>query len=208
MADMFNHGTQNEAVIHYDDEGSCCVYTTMDVPAGSPIRVSYTNGDNTNPSFLFARYGFLDQETTATFCKIMIDKPSQKVIAMGYHPSKMLFYKDTGEVSSTVWDVLLYQILGELNPDHQQAFYEAHKQRDTETKQAMHQYYFPETAAALIDHVDTFLQQLEEVSSKTVGQDIQQHPRIPLILEHNHFVRNIFLTVRNNVMSQLEQLSY
>jgi len=123
----------------------------------------------------------------------------------------MLFYKDTGDVSPAVWDVLLYQILGELtHPDHQQALYVAHKQGDTDTKQTMHQHYFPQTAAALIDHIDTFLQQLEEVSSKatTVGQDIQQqHPRIPLILEHNHFVRNSFLAVRNNVMNQLELLS-
>jgi len=91
MADMFNHGTtQNEAVIHYDEDGNCCVCTTMDVPAGSALRISYTNGDNTNPSFLFARYGFIDQETPATFCKIMIDKPSQEIFAMGYHPSNAL----------------------------------------------------------------------------------------------------------------------
>lgn len=122
MADMFNHGTDTEVQISYDDHGNCRVYTNYDIPAGSPLRISY--GDPTNPSNLFAKYGFLDESCPATFCKIMITRPTRELVNMGYDHSKMLFYKETGDVSQEVWDVLLYQIL-ESDPATQQQLYNA-----------------------------------------------------------------------------------
>merc|ERR1712232_1091290 len=104
---MFNHGSDGptEVQVGYDENENCYVYATRDVPAGSPLRLLY--GDPTNPSHLLARYGFLDQSSSATFCKIMISRPSQQMKDMGYDHSRMLFYKDTGGVSQEVWDVLL-----------------------------------------------------------------------------------------------------
>ena len=69
MGDYFNHGTENEIWSTYDEAGNCYVQATKDVPANSPLRMSY--GDATNPSFLLARYGFLDETSPATFCKIL-----------------------------------------------------------------------------------------------------------------------------------------
>jgi hypothetical protein len=83
MADMFNHhGIEPEVELSFDEEGNCYAYTTRDVPAGSPLRISY--GDSTNPSFLFARYGFLDESSPGTFCKIMINRPSDEVSAIAF----------------------------------------------------------------------------------------------------------------------------
>jgi len=157
------------------------------------LRLSY--GDPTNPSHLFARYGFLDETSPATFCKIMITNPTQQLLDMGYDHSRMLFYKDTGGVSQEVWDVLLYQIL-ESNRDDQQAFYEAHMNGDYDTKQFFHEQYYSETSAALQNHVDTFLNRLEGLSKNAVGRDLNVHPRLPLILRHNDFVKDTFLAVR------------
>lgn len=197
MADMFNHGTPAEVEISYDDEGNCYAYSTYDVPAGSPLSMSY--GDPTNPSHLFARYGFLDESSPATFCKIMISKPSQEFINMGYDHSKMLFYKDTGEVSQEVWDVLLYQMLGKSNPSDQQALYKAHMSGDLGSKQSLHNKYYLQTSAALLNHVDNFLKQLDKISEKTNGRDLNVHPRLPMIRKHNEFVRRTFLKVRENL---------
>ena len=44
MADYFNHATKTNAIIKYDDEGSCYTYTTADVPAGSLLTISYQWG--------------------------------------------------------------------------------------------------------------------------------------------------------------------
>jgi len=196
MADMFNHGTETEVQTFYDEEGNLSVYTTCDVPAGSPLRLSY--GDPTNPSFLFARYGFLDESSPATFCKIMIPRPEQKVVDMGYSHSKMLFFKDTGEITEEVWDVLLYQILVG-DPTAQQAFYEAHMNGDYNTKQAMHQQYFQRTSVALNNHVNTFLKDLENLQRKGDGIDINEHPRFPIIMEHNEYVKKTFLKVQEQL---------
>ena len=108
----------------------------------------------------------------------------------------MLFYKDTGEVSQEVWDVLLYQFLSGSNIAKKRALYKAHMEEDYETKQLLHQQYYQETSGKLLDHIDSFIQKLDELSVKSVGIDINQHPRLPTILRHNEFVRDTFLAVR------------
>lgn len=199
MVDMLNHGTETEVDLSFDEEGNCYGISKYDIPAGYPLRMSY--GDHTNPSRLFARYGFLDKTSPATFCKIMIKRPTQDLIDMGYDHSRMLFYKDTGEVSEEVWDVLLYQILGANDPNQQQVFYNAHMNGDYATKQSLHSNYFPQTVAALRSHVDNFLFSLDNLTQQTLGSDVNEHPRLPLILEHNEFVRQTFLKVKTSLES-------
>lgn len=206
MADMFNHGSsETEIEIAYDDQGNCYAQTTKDVPAGSPLRISY--GDPTNPSYLLARYGFLDESSPATFCKIMIANMNDELLNMGYAHNRMLFYKDTGEVSNEVWDVSLYQILSSSSePDAAQRleeFYNAHMAQDYDTKQSFHQRYWPETSAKLLHHINTFLEELDELSTKVTigGIVLEEHPRLPLILKHNEFVKKTFLAVRERYFS-------
>jgi len=177
--------------------GNCNVYTTADVAPGSPLRMSY--GDPTNPSALFAQYGFLDESSPATFCKITNIQPTEELKNLGLDFSRMLFYKDNGAVSEEVWDVLLYSQVLKSNKQAQQAFYQAHMTGDVETKQSIHQHYFLETATALKKHIDTFLKQLDDLTKKGDGVDVNTHPRLPLILKHNEFVRQTFLTVKANI---------
>lgn len=201
VVDSFNHGARPEVVIGYDEEGNCYAQTTRDVPAGSPLRVSY--GDPTNPSFLFARYGFLDESSPATFCKFLVPKSEQtnQLKDMGYAHNRMLFYKDTGEVSPEVFDVITYRWLGSVDMPTRSAFYQAHMNGDYETKQAMLQEFWPQTSAILLEHIDGFLLQLQELTAKGIGMDLNEHPRLPLILEHNEFVRDTFLAVRQRYFS-------
>lgn len=197
LADYFNHhGAETEACISYDEEGNCYAYSTRDVPAGQPLRICYA--DPTNQSNLLARYGFLDESSPAIFCKILIPNPSPELVAMGYDHSNMLFYKDTGDVSQEVWDVLLYQELGR-DREQQQAFYDAHIAGDFATKQEYHQHYFSLTLKALQKHVDYFLIELEELSQNSWNKDVQRHPRLPLIMSHNEFVKNTFERVQQNL---------
>ena len=207
MADYLNHGTETEVWMTYDDSGNCYAQALMDIPANSPLQMSY--GDPTNPSLLLARYGFLDQSSPATFCKILPSHISQEMKNLGYAHDRMLFYKDTGEVSEEVWDILLYTALGETDPVIQQQFYQAHMNGDYATKQYIHEQYYPLSAAKLADHIDIFLDDLDglerkgEYGAKVAADD---HPRLPLLLRHNQFVRNTFLTVRTK--QGLDQFSY
>ena len=129
----------------------------------------------------------------------MIPNPSPELRAMGYDQSRMLFYKDSGEVSQEVWDVLLYQILESVNPDDQRALYEAHLRGDFDTKRAIHEQYSTETLKKLRNHVETFLTQLDTLSSIATSKDPSLHPRLPLILKHNEFVKQTFLNVKANL---------
>ena len=72
-------------------------------------------------------------------------------------------------------------------------------QGDAATKAAIHEQYSLETCTALKTHVDTFLKQLDELSAKSVGKDYNEHPRLPLILRHNEFVKETFLKVKANL---------
>jgi len=203
MADMFNHGTDTEVELTFDDEGNCLAYTTIDVQAGSPLRLSY--GDPANPSAFFAKYGFLDETSPATFCKIMNIQPTPDVIAMGYDFSRMVFYRDTGEISEEVWDVVLYAKVLANKPGPRKQFYNAHMSGDANTKAAIHHEYFLETTTEIKNHVDTFLFQLDELSRKAVGQNMGRHPRLPLILRHNDFIRHTFVRVKERLDPMVTQ---
>jgi len=197
VADMFNHGTETEVDLQFDGEGNCLAVTTQDVPAGSPLRVSY--GCPTNPSYFFARYGFLDESSPATFCKIMDISSTPELKDIGFDFSRMLFYKDSGAISEEVWDVVLYAKVLKNQPDVQRQFYDAHMSGNAEMKQAIHNQFSFDTITVLKTHVDTFLKSLDDLCAKTEGKDTDQHPRLPLILNHNQFVRNTFLTVKQQL---------
>lgn len=194
---MFNHGSEyTEIAPSYDEEGNYYAYTTYDVPAGSPLRMQYA--DPTNPSFLFARYGFMDHDAPATFCKLIPPHINKDMEDLGYSQSRMLFYKN-GEVSEEVWDILLYQHLSSTNIRDRRALMEAHQKGDYATKQMLHETYYSETSRLLLEHIDGFLEQLDKLSGKAEERqrDLDDHPRLPLILSHNSFVRETFMTVRN-----------
>ena len=197
LADMFNHGTEYEVDITYDDAGNLYAMTNQDVPAGAPLRMQYA--DPTNPSHLLARYGFLDKTSPATFCKIMINNPSPELINMGYDHSRMLFYHETGDVSEEVWDVLLFLYLQETDPTTMHNFYQAHINGDVETKQAMHNQYYGATLEKLNKHVDDFLLELDALQQKGEGKSVDEHPRLPLIQSHNEFVRETFWKVKEQL---------
>ena len=208
MGDMFNHGSaETEVDYAYDDYGNCYVQTTHDIPAGSPLRRCY--GDPTNPSFLFARYGFLDESAPATFCKLLptgttFRHVNNEMKQLGYAYNRMLFYKDTGDVSDEVWDILLYLVLGEEdknnNEQMQQQFFQAHMSGDYPTKQWFHEQWYPQTAEKLLNHIEEFLAELDSLEEKVAYGGkvaVGDHPRLPLILRHNAFVKNTFLTVKS-----------
>ena len=205
MADMFNHGTDTEVLLNFDDDGNCQASTTRDVPAGSPLRLSY--GCPTNPSYFFTRYGFLDQSSPGTFCKILDIQPTPELVDIGLDFSKMLFYKETGDISEQVWDVVLYAKVLTMKPDLKQRFYEAHMTGDIDSKRAIHGEYALETATELKNHVDMFLRTLDDLSAKAVGKDVQDHPRLPLIMNHNEFVKETFLAVKARLDPAVEQMA-
>jgi hypothetical protein len=196
VVDIFNHGggIGTEIGISFDKDGNCLAKTTSNVPAGTPLRIRYS--DPTNPSFLFARYGFVDEYSPATFCKLMYPHVNQQLKDIGYAFNRVLFYRDTGDVSHEVWDVLLYQLLGSANAARRREFYLAHMNGDDETKYMMHQQYYSETCQQLLHHIDMTVLELDELSARADGRDVREHPRLPLILRHNEFVRRTFLRVR------------
>lgn len=196
MGDMFNHGSDyTEIEPSYDEEGNYYAYTTYDVPAGSPLRIQYA--DPTNPSFLFARYGFLDENTPSTFCKLIPAHINKDMEELGYSQERMLFYKN-GEVSEEVWDILLYQHVSATRVGDKRALMEAHQRGDYETKQMLHEKYYADTSRLLLEHIEGFLEQLDKLSVKADERntDFSDHPRLPLIIRHNQFVRDTFMTVR------------
>lgn len=196
MADMFNHGSEAEVELRYDEQGNLYAQTTKNVPAGSALSMSYE--DATNPSYLFMRYGFVDESAPATFCKIMMPPfVSQPLQDLGCAHNRMLFYKETGEVSQEVWDVLLYQLLGSVDDNSREEFYNAHMRGDNETKQNYHRHFWPQTSAKLLRHLDTFLKQVDDITAKAGKEDAMENPRLPLIMRHNNFVKAIFLKVRS-----------
>ena len=136
---------------------------------------------------------------------------TQELRNIGLDFSRMLFYKDTGDITEEVWDVILYTLLEDIEDDDrqtQQAFYQACINGDVNTKNAIHQRYFPMTARAIQIHVNSFIAELDNLSQKAATRDLNEHPRIPLILEHNEFVKQTFMNVKNNIDAMVAQAAW
>mmetsp|Transcript_5645 Transcript_5645/g.12834 ORF Transcript_5645/g.12834 Transcript_5645/m.12834 type:complete len:135 (+) Transcript_5645:589-993(+) len=116
----------------------------------------------------------------------------------------MLFYK-SGEVADEVWDIFLY-CSDHITKEDQQMLMHAHRSGDSDVKLQLHEKYCEVTGGALLQHVDTFIEEIDQLIAKaeTIGVNDpnspyirNEHPRLPLIHRHNMFVRETFQNVRN-----------
>mmetsp|Transcript_1053 Transcript_1053/g.2243 ORF Transcript_1053/g.2243 Transcript_1053/m.2243 type:complete len:539 (-) Transcript_1053:37-1653(-) len=208
MGDFFDHASDYaEIVPQYDEAGNYYAVTAYDVPAGKKLRYIYSNPRN--PSHLLARYGFIDEICPATYCKLLPPTVNEEMIELGYSQEKMLFYR-SGEVADEVWDIFLYTHLSSVSLEDQQLLMQAHRTGDAATKLALHDKYYHATSAALLDHVDGFIEDIDRLIKKaqTIGVDDvdsiyirNEHPRLPLIHKHNLFLRETFQNVRDRYAS-------
>lgn len=189
MADMLNHSAEPNCEMTFDYEGNCNVQTIYDVQPGTPLTISL--GDPTNPTPIFAQYGFLPNDCATLFCKAMHLQPQIK--ELGYDFKDLLFQTQSGEIAPKVWDIFLYKILQENDQAAADNFYVACKTTDDEaTKQQYHDQYFQYTLDALKQHVYKILADVERLTMTAQSYDLQTHPRVPVIVAHNNLVRDTF----------------
>ena len=118
----------------------------------------------------------------------------------GYSFSNLLFYKN-GEISPEVFDVVLYHIIKQTDPNTANEFYTAVMNGDEATKAQCHEQWWIYTKEKLQNHVNKLLNDLDKWSAKASSYDLNTHPRVPLILQHNAFVKETFLQVKANLDS-------
>jgi hypothetical protein len=153
----------------------------------------------------------MDESSPAGFCKIMDIPKSEENVAMGMDPTKMLFYHETGDMSQEVLDVVLYaKVLSDKKytqdaGDVKRQFYEAHMSGDEQTKAQIHDMYRYEVMNEILNHCDTFLELLGRLEEKGYSKSFDEHPRLPVILQHNELVKQTFLKVKANLEPLMEQ---
>lgn len=188
MVDMLNHSSEPNCEISVDNEGNVYVSALYDIPAESTLTISL--GDPTNPTPIFAQYGFLPRDCTTIFSKAL--HLEQQIKDLGYDFKDLLFHTKTGEISPKVWDIFLYVLLQENDPGSANEFWIACKTNDEDVKQQYHSYYFQYTLYALKEHVSTILGETTYLTMKAQNYDINSHPRVPTILAHNNLVYETF----------------
>ena len=119
--------------------------------------------------------------------------------ALGYTFANLLFYRDNGGISPEVYDVVLYYVLLKNDQGAANEFYQAVMNGDEQTKGQYHDQYWEYTKEELQKHVDGTLKDLDRWSAKANSYDLNTHPRVPLILQHNAFVKETFLRVKQNL---------
>lgn len=197
MVDMLNHSAEPNCEITVDQGGDVYVSALSDIPAGSPLTTSL--GDPTNPTPIFAKYGFLASDSSAVFCKA-IHLESQ-ITELGYDYKDLVFYTEGG-VAPKVWDIFLYELLQNNDPGAANEFFIACKVNDENVKEQYHNYYFQYTLDALKQHVSGILGDVTSLTMKAQNYDLQTHPRVPVIVAHNNFVWDTF----SMTASLLEQM--
>lgn len=196
MIDMFNHGSFPNVEISFDDgSGDCYATAIQDIPAGSPLTISYADPTDSTP--LFGKWGFLAEDAPGTFCKLMNMLNERKEMGMPF--SSLLFYKD-GSIDPGVFDLVLYYVLkNQINENEAQSYLTAYRSGDDYTKQQYQEQYWPYTKVELQNHVNKLLVDIEKWNNLASGYDLNTHPRAPLIIQHNSFVRDIFVNVKANL---------
>lgn len=184
-----NHSSEPNVEISFDDQGNCAVYALYDIQPGTPLTISL--GDPTNPTALFAKYGFLSNDCQTIFCKAV--HPETQINELGYDFRDLLLNTATGEVYPKVWDVFLYHLL-QQNADYETTnqFLVACQSNDETRKEQYHNHYFQYTLEALKAHVYSILHDVDYMTMKAQSYDLSTHPRVPIIVEHNNLVRSTF----------------
>lgn len=188
MADMLNHSAEPNCEITFDYQGNCNVQALYDIQPGTPLTISL--GDPTNPTPIFAQYGFLPNDCATIFCKAMHLKP--QIDALGYDFKDLLFQTQSGEIAPKVWDIFLYEILQNNDQGAADNFYVACKTNDEATKQQYHDQYFQYTLDGLKNHVYKILTDVDRLTNQAQSYDLRTHPRVPVIVAHNNLVRDTF----------------
>lgn len=198
MADMLNHSAEPNCEITFDYEGNCNVQTIYDVQPGTPLSI--TVGDPTNPTPIFAQYGFLPNDCATIFCKAM--HLESQINDLGYDFKDLLFQTQSGEIAPKVWDIFLYEILQNNDQGAADQFYVACKTNDEASKQEIHGQYFQYTLDALKQHVYSILGDVDQLTQTAQSYDLQTHPRVPVIVAHNNLVRDTF-TMTSALLEQM-----
>jgi len=202
MVDMINHGYPDNVDITYDDEGNCQVYLKEDSQPGDALTLNY--GNPTNPSQLLATYGFLNEDQSAFFSKILFTNPSKELIDIGYgNPERMIYYTQDGSISQEVWDVFLYSRLEKKSEyeNYKIGFYNACVNNDLETKESIHDMFRADTTKALLRHVNFILIEVHDLTVRMHVYDASKHPRLPLLRKHHDMVTETFTKVRDYLVS-------
>ena len=209
FADYINHGyPDNCALITNEETGTVDVVLTDDLNSGSETELCFSYGPPTNPSKLLAEYGFLDTVAPATYCKMVFNNPSKELVDVGYEPTKMLFYCNSGDIDPVVWDVLLFSRLEKKREydGFKNAFYDACMSGDENTKQQIHEQFYGETTKALLLHVDHILAEVADLSVKMNRYDATKHPRLPLLRQHHSMITSVFQKVRSQIAPMVEEI--
>ena len=130
MVDYLNHSSEPNCEILVD-QGDVYVSALYDIPAGSSLTISYD--DPSNPTPIYAKYGFLPQDCSTIFCKAI--HLEQQIKDLGYDFKDLLFDVNTGDISSQVWDVFLYELLQNNDEGAANEFWIACKTNDEDVKQ-------------------------------------------------------------------------
>jgi len=197
MADMFNHATNPNVEVTFDDQGNCNVCAMENIPAGSPLTI--TLGDPSNPTPLFAKYGFLYDDCRTVFCKAM--HLQKEIEELGYEFKDLLIQVDTGEIAPKVWDIFLFKILLDNDRNLADQFNTACKMSDENAKQNFHQEYYQYTLNAIQEHVGSIIYDVDRLTQKAQSLDVNTHPRVPVIVAHNNLVRETFLRTQQNLQN-------
>ena len=185
---QLNHSAEPNCEITFDAQGNCNVAALYDIAPGSPLSISL--GDPTNPTPIFAQYGFLPNDCATIFCKAV--HLNDQIEDLGYEYRDLLIQTQTGEIAPKVWDVFLYKILQDNDYNAAEAYKVACKTNDEATKQEYQGGYFEYTLQALKDHVYGIMNDVDQLTATAQTYDLNTHPRVPVIVAHNQLVSQTF----------------
>lgn len=225
LGDMFNHADPANVVVNYQDDANnddqqsrnaVKFVLTHDIETNdenaSQLCLSY--GLTTNPYRFLILFGFVNDQMKELYCQVLFTNPSKEMVELGCNDrSKMVYGTENGDISTTVWNAVLYSLLEQQSGNTEaeamkKAFYQAHLDGDTATMTKVRAKYFLEICLTLRNHVVRTSREFEELVGKVntiieASGDMslveKEHPHLGIIHQHNRFILGVFQKVQNRL---------
>jgi hypothetical protein len=171
-----------------------------------------TYGMSEHPARFLVIFGFCDVTAPYVDAHIVLDFGIDAAILSEWpliDTTQLVVSTTDGAVAEEVWNVFLYKVLQQYDPVQLRRLQQQQDDEDDDDDALLEELLMEwewTVALELKGHIQRVLDTMyPQIVVKEL--DLWNHPRLPMIVHHNKFMRETFLRVLNHVNMVLEQAS-
>lgn len=199
LGDMFNHDSEMANVVpNILNDGSIQMSLKEDVSEGSPLFLSY--GMGTIPARFLVTFGFWDRSTPFMDANLTIPEE------FSVDRSQLVVSTKNGGIAEEVWNLAIYHVLKERDPESANHFATAYRNQDTTTLDQICTKWELEGAMYLRLHALKIVGETYP-DMDIAPENLSESPRrYGMIARYNNGMRESWIKVGSYLMEEIEYI--